>query len=127
MLSWHHQQLSGQTLERLREQLHRNLTNLSNVLNGGLQTVTVATTYTIGLTDDLVLANATAVGFTVTLPPVAEALGRVVRVKKTDAGGNVVTVDGNAAETIEGSANKTITVQYQVRAFYSDGAVWWLL
>lgn len=80
--------------------------------------------YTLGATDGAVLVNATGGAVTVNLPAAAANANRVVRVKKTDASANAVTVDANAAETIDGALTYAITRQYETVHFTSDGANW---
>lgn len=69
------------------------------------------------------LCNAAAGAITVTLPAAAACAGQVVIVKKTDAVNNV-TIDGNAAETIDGAATKVLTAQYEKAWLLSDGTSW---
>jgi hypothetical protein len=60
-----------------------------------------------------------------TLPPAATMKGRTMIFKTLFAG--TLTVDGNAAETIDGALTATITVQYGVLRCFCDGTVWHLL
>jgi hypothetical protein len=61
-----------------------------------------------------------------TLPPAAEAdVGRVVYMRKTDAGGNAVGFTADGSETINGSTSDyTQTTQHVAVAVYSDGTEW---
>lgn len=77
--------------------------------------------------DGTVLADATAGAITLALPPAASARGRIFTVKKVDASGNAVTLDGNDAETIDGAATLAITTQHQSKAIQSDGSGWFVL
>lgn len=77
--------------------------------------------------DYLILVDAAGGAVTVNLPAAASSAGRVLVVKKTDASGNAVTVDPNAAETIDGAATQTITGQYDAVAMICDGAGWWIV
>ena len=54
---------------------------------------------------------------TVTLPTAAANTGRVITIKKVDAGTGAVIIDGEGAETIDGAATTTIGT------YTSDGAV----
>lgn len=69
----------------------------------------------------MLLASASGAAFTVTLP--AAAIDAKVTVKKTDASANVVTVSP-AAGTIDGAATATLTTQWAVKTFVSDGTNW---
>lgn len=100
-------------------------TNASNqpqvFLDGGsgnfVRTVTAATTALIR--DNVILADATSAGFTVTLPPAAQKWQ--LTVKRTSAANNV-TVDGNASETIDGALTKVLGTQFAFVTVASDGA-----
>lgn len=81
---------------------------------------TAAYTAAVG---DLVEANATSAGFTITLPS-APYTGARVTVKKTDSTGNVVTVVGQGGSTIDGDANASIVSQWAGATFVYDGTNW---
>lgn len=59
----------------------------------------------------VLLCDASAGAITVTLPAIAGNTAEY-QVKKTDASANTVTVDGNAAETIDGGATAVLLAQY---------------
>lgn len=80
--------------------------------------------YTVATGVDVVLADATGGAITVNLPPAANATNRVLRVKKIDASGNAVTVDGDGAETIDGAATQALAAQYDALTIFSDGTSW---
>lgn len=80
------------------------------------------TTYTAAA-GDLVLANATSAGFTVSLPA-SPAAGDAVAVKKTDTSANVVTVVGSGGTTIDGDPNATIVSHNAGGIFTFDGSGW---
>lgn len=71
---------------------------------------------------DLVLANAVAASFTVTLP--AASAGVQIAVKKTDISTNAVTVIGTSNATIDGDTSCTIAGTGTVVQFVSDGTNW---
>lgn len=91
-------------------------------LTGLPATVVNRTTAYTAAVGDLVLADATAAGFTVTLPA-NPAVGQLVTVKKQDATANVVTVVATG-RTIEGDANATIVSKGAGAVFEFDGANW---
>lgn len=86
---------------------------------------------TLGALHYTVLVDATAGDVVITLPTAASAfsggVGRVYNVKKTDVSVNTVTVDGDAAETIDGAATQVLTDQYQAMTIQSDGTSWGVL
>lgn len=80
----------------------------------------VTTTYTVLSTDETV--NCTSVsGFTVNLTTAVGEIGRKIIIKNSGAGD--ITVDANAAETIDGALTATL-VQYESITIQSDGANW---
>jgi hypothetical protein len=87
----------------------------------------VTTTGAVLDNDYLILANATAGNITLNLPAVAGNLGALVVVKKTDASVNTVTIDPNAAETIDGTATKVLSAQYEKITIACDGTTWWIV
>lgn len=86
------------TLEDLVQLLQRRSAEVNPEQD--VRRVTVDTT--LDSNDDLVLVDATAGVVTVTLPFVDDAQRKLYTVKKIDAGGNAVTVQGGGAETIDG-------------------------
>lgn len=84
----------------------------------------VTTAYTMAINDSLILCDATGGAFTVTLRPAAECKCKYVLVKKTDASGNAITVDGDGSETIDGVTTDSLASQYDVIRLMSDGTQW---
>ena len=84
------------------------------------------TTYTITEEDEFITADASGGAFTITLPTVSGHTGKVFHVKKTDSSANAVTVDGNGAETIDGSTTAVIRKQYDALRLVCDGTEWWI-
>jgi hypothetical protein len=83
--------------------------------------------YTVAATDEVILVNASGGAVTVNLPAAASFSGRVLAIKKTDSSANVVTIDGNASETIEGALTRKLTFQYDRIQIASDGTNWFSL
>ena len=80
-----------------------------------------ASPYTVLSTDTYILVDTTAGGVELDLPAVASSSGRTIVVK--DEGGvaatNNITIDPNAAETIDGSAtSKLITTNFGYLSFF---------
>ncbi len=88
--------------------------------------VTKTANYTITLSDYAVLGNATGGVFSVSLPVVATATGRIFVIKKIDSSANVVTVQANGAEIIDNSNTFSLTDQFDSITVQSDGTQWWI-
>lgn len=78
------------------------------------------TTYT-AVDGDYVIGDATSGAFTVTLP--SPTAGRVVAVRKVDSGSNAITVSA-ASGTIDGSATRSLSKQWQTQYYVADGTNW---
>lgn len=98
----------------------------------GLAIETVTGDTTLDNTHSTLLVNATG-NVTITLPTAAsafnntDAIGRIYRTKKIDADADLVTIDGNGSETIDGATTAVLTVQYETITIQSDGSNWWIL
>ena len=104
---------------------------VATVLGGSLRYAETSptTTYSVGNVTTI-LADATAGGFTVTLPAASANSGRIVQVIKIDSTGNTVTVAGAGADKINGSATASLSSQYGQEALvegpdHSGTAAWW--
>lgn len=87
-----------------------------------------STTYTATAEDTYILADDGEAGdvITITLPPVAEApMGTVIHVKKIGSSDDVV-VAADGSETIDGSADHTLTDSNQSVKLVSDGSAWYI-
>lgn len=73
-------------------------------------------------TNDDYVIDCTSGTFTVTLPASSGRTGRILIIKNSGAG--TITVDGNAAETIDGAATYSLSVQYATVQIMSDGTNW---
>jgi len=92
-----------------------------------LEVVAVTANYTALDIDGLILADATAGDVTITLPTAEAREGRRMEVKKTDASANLVVIDPQGTQTIDGSTTISLTQQYALRGIKSDGTNWWLV
>jgi hypothetical protein len=99
-----------------------------HTLNTGRAVTTKSAGYTATIADSLIRADANSAGFTITLPTAASmfvnGLGFMITVKKIDSSANIVTVQANGAETIDGANTATIGFQYQAVSFISNGTSW---
>jgi hypothetical protein len=86
--------------------------------------ITTTTSITVQADIYIVRVNATGGARTITLPAAAANEGRVLVIKKIDASANAVTVDGNAAETIDGALTFSLPTQYKAVLLYCNGSGW---
>lgn len=106
----------------------RNLYVQGIIGTAGLLTVdSISTTTTLTANNQVVLCSASGAAFDVDLPAAASHTGRQYYIKKTDSSANIVTIDPNGAETIDGNTNWQLTNQYQYAAIVSDGTNWHLV
>ncbi|MER6778486.1 MULTISPECIES: hypothetical protein [unclassified Streptomyces] len=86
---------------------------------------TKTSNYTAISFDEDILADATSGAITITLPT---AVGRTrpVTVKKIDASGNPVTIDGAGSETIDGQAVRQLFGQWDYATLGPSGSGWYV-
>ena len=94
--------------------------------SGPRKTESKTADYTITSADDVILVDATSGNVTVTLPTAVGLDGRRYHIKKT-TGPNSVIIDGNGAETIDGSLTAVVTIQYVAITVVSDNANWHII
>lgn len=92
-----------------------------------LGTTALSTTSTLDATRVSYFFDATSGAITANLPTIASSLGRVYVIKKVDASGNAVTVDGNGAETIDGATTYTLGAQYKYVTIQSVTGGWMII
>lgn len=84
----------------------------------------VVAAYSMRFDDELVLADATAGAFTVTLPDVTLDARPFYVIKKVDAVATV-TVDGNGSQTIDGALTVDLASQWDSLLLVHDNAAWY--
>lgn len=92
----------------------------------GTAVVTKTGAYVTTLSDEVILADATAGAFTVTLASAVGLTGKHYTIKRTSAANNV-TVDPNGTQTIDGALTKVLGSQYAAIDIRSDGANWQII
>jgi hypothetical protein len=86
--------------------------------------IAVTAAYTVQSLDRVILANATAGAFTVTLPTAVDRNGQQpITIKRVNGGANAVTI-GSTSGTIDGSATASLASQYSCKTVISDGTNW---
>jgi hypothetical protein len=73
--------------------------------------------------DSVVLVNANSGAKTITLPDASTVTGKQLKIKKTDASANAVTVAG----TIDGAVNYSLTAQNDYVCVVSDGSNYFVI
>lgn len=92
-------------------------------VNRKLNVVNKTSDYTATLADDVITVDTSAGTRTITLPTAASSTGHCYWVYKMNAA-NTLTVDGNGAELINGSATLSTTTQYACLKVISNGTGW---
>jgi len=92
----------------------------------GMKAETISATTTLSGNNNIILANSTAGNIMLTLPPAANCSNRVYTIKKISAA-NTVTLDGNAAELIDGATTYVMSTQYVSVTIVSNGSQWYIV
>ena len=98
-----------------------------SVLAGPVNTTSENTTYTVEKDRQLILADAAGGAFTITLLPAADVKVPRVVIKKIDGTANVVTIDGDGGQTIDGALTTTLTAQWDSVDLASSGSAWFIV
>lgn len=88
--------------------------------------VTKTANYPITLDDYVILADAAGGNVTLTLPTAASATQRGFIIKRKDSSANTLILDGDGAETIDGSANYSLAALESITVL-SDGSAWYIV
>lgn len=99
------------------------LTGITTVAGFATAIVAKSAAYTMTTGDHTVYCDTTAAGFTITLPAASGNTGLEYDIKKIVAA-NTLTIDANAAETIDGALTLTLTSQYDSVKIVCDGTKW---
>ena len=96
-------------------------------VSGGFATAIVAKTgaYTTTANDHVITCGAGNESFTVTLIAASGLAGLMYHIKNVGTG--TITVDGNSAETIDGSATAVISTQFASIKIICDGSNWHII
>jgi integrase len=99
--------------------------SLDDVLSVEATSKTTAYTVTTADNGKLILADATAAAFTITLPNASLAgSGFYVAFKKIDVSANAVTIDGFSSQTIDAAATYSLGAQHDYVVLACDGDEW---
>lgn len=78
---------------------------------GLLNTIIITSETTLTASHSVVYCDATTGAFPVHLPPSADNTGRTYWIKKIDSTSNIITIDGDGLETIDGGLEAELTIQ----------------
>ena len=81
-------------------------------------------TFTASLAEHSYVCDASGGAFTANLPTAVGCAGKEFVIKKIDSSANVVTIDPNGSETINGNATTALDNQNESATLYSDGTNW---
>ncbi len=98
----------------------------ADAVGGPVAISTKTASYSILLTDNVILADSTAAPITLTLPSPASAPGRVFFVKKIDSSANAVSMIVSGGANIDYLASQSTTVQGYAWTLICDGSQYWL-
>lgn len=98
----------------------------SNAVGGPISISTKNASYTVLLSDNVLLANCSTGMVVFTLPPAATATGRVFWFKKVDATLNAMRLMANGVELIDGANTQDFTIQYESIILITDGTSWYI-
>lgn len=103
-----------------------NVAGVMTVTNNGANALavlaTTGTTYSASTSEDIILTTGS---LSVNLYATSGNRGKKIIIKKTDSTNtNIVTIDPNASETIDGDTTKTIRHQYESLTLVTDGTNW---
>ena len=73
------------------------------------------------------LCDCTGGAIEITLPSASAIVGKIYDIKKIDSSANAVTITQAGADTIDGAANASLTIQWEDLSFISDGTDWFIL
>lgn len=92
----------------------------------GTATLEKATNYTIGISDQTILVDATSAIRTITLPNSNGLMGRRFTIKdwQGQSATHNITIATVSSQTIDGSTTKVMGTNYQVVNLISDGTNW---
>lgn len=83
--------------------------------------VTKTAAYAATTEDHTIRVNAASAAVTITLPRASASEGHIWTIRKTDSSANVVTIDADGAETIDGHTTVELVTQFTTAVIQSNG------
>lgn len=87
--------------------------------------VSKTSTYT-AVPYDIILCDTSGGGFTINLPPAANATNKIITIKKISVDGLTLTIEADGTETIDGDLMKQIVTTWTSMDIVSDGNNWYI-
>lgn len=104
-----------------------NAATINGKLNGFITPVsTVSSNSTLLTSQYVILADATSGNVTLTLPDATQCINSHFAVKKIDSSANTIMIVTTSGQTIDGSATRTITTQYEALLLVNNGQNWFI-
>jgi len=94
---------------------------------GGPALTAKTTTYIVTTADKLITADTSGGAWSLTLYAASGNAGRVLEVIKTTSDTNVLTIDGDGTETINGALTIKLNTQYESAKIMCDGSNWFIV
>lgn len=104
----------------------KNITVSSLIALADSQVSTISSSATLA-NENIVLAVASGGDVTLTLPAAASSTNKMYRIKKIDSTSNLVIIDPNASETIDGQTTLEISVQWVSVTIVCNGTAWFIV
>lgn len=104
-----------------------NTTAFNFAMDGGPEVLPFAAksaNYTTTANDGVITVDASGAARTITLVTAVGNAGLQYTIKKIDSSVNLVTIDGNGSQTIDGVVTTALSRQYEAITIISDGANW---
>ena len=94
--------------------------------NGQILALTSKTAnYTVLISDEIIICDATSAPITITLPTAVGKTGQTYTIKRINGGFNNVTIATTSNQTIDGFASTSLDDQNTLVKVISDGSNWW--
>lgn len=99
----------------------------ANAFGNPVTVSTKTSNYTLLPTDFVILGDCTSSAFTLSLPTASAGVGRIFFLKKIDSSVNILTIQANGAELIDGSNTFLLPSQWQCITVVSSGTAWYII
>lgn len=113
----YNRQQYNEVLRKLEQQINR---GADGYLFTAKRLTSTDSPYTVSLNDSILICDTSSGSITLNLQPAMQWEQKILIVKKISAS-NTVTVDADAAETIDGAATDAFTVNYTAKRYVSQG------